>query len=197
MRHLPAPLDMDTDRALRTHQEDEEPHVVPGVLPLLAFFVPARGADRSAHAVAARVAAALPVSSASYASTGGLGWICVRQSFYSVPVGLARRTVTVRLGAHDLEAIHAGKVMARHVRSLHKGTEDLLLDHYLEILTGPTRPFRHRRRQRRDPRSQSSRPASGQEDPPSSPASSLPAPSNLSYQSSLPLCLGEARDPAL
>ncbi len=62
------------------------------------------------------------------------GRICVRQSFYSVPVRLARRTITVRLGAHELEAVADGRVVARHVRSLHKGTEDLVLDHYLEIL---------------------------------------------------------------
>ena len=62
------------------------------------------------------------------------GRICVRQSFYSVPVRLARRTITVRLGAHALEAVADGRVVARHVRSLHKGTEDLVLDHYLEIL---------------------------------------------------------------
>jgi len=62
------------------------------------------------------------------------GRICVRQSFYSVPVRLARRTIMVRLGAHALEAIADGKVVAHHVRSLHKGTEDLVLDHYLEIL---------------------------------------------------------------
>lgn len=60
--------------------------------------------------------------------------ICVRQSFYSVPVGLARRTVQVRLGAQDFEVIADGKVVATHERSLHKGTEDLVLDHYLEIL---------------------------------------------------------------
>jgi hypothetical protein len=62
------------------------------------------------------------------------GRICVRQSFYSVPVRLARRTIVVRLGAHALEAIWDGRVVARHERSLHKGTEDLVLDHYLEIL---------------------------------------------------------------
>jgi len=62
------------------------------------------------------------------------GRICVRQSFYSVPVRLARHTIVVRLGAHDLEAIADGRVVARHERSLHKGTEDLVLDHYLEIL---------------------------------------------------------------
>lgn len=62
------------------------------------------------------------------------GRISVRQSFYSVPVGLARRVVGVRLGASDLEVIAAGRVVAHHERSLHKGTEDLVLDHYLEIL---------------------------------------------------------------
>jgi transposase len=62
------------------------------------------------------------------------GRICVRQSFYSVPVRLARRRLVVRLGAQALEAIVEGRVVARHERSLHKGTEDLVLDHYLEIL---------------------------------------------------------------
>ena len=62
------------------------------------------------------------------------GRICVRQSFYSVPVRLARRRIAVRLGAQELEAVADGRVVARHDRSLHKGTEDLVLDHYLEIL---------------------------------------------------------------
>ncbi len=62
------------------------------------------------------------------------GRICVRQSFYSVPVGLARRDVAVRLGARSFEVMSDGKVVATHERSLHKGTEDLVLDHYLEIL---------------------------------------------------------------
>ena len=62
------------------------------------------------------------------------GRICVRQSFYSVPVRLARRRIVVRLGASALEAVVDGRVVARHERSLHKGTEDLVLDHYLEIL---------------------------------------------------------------
>lgn len=62
------------------------------------------------------------------------GRVSVRQSFYSVPVGLARRPVTVRLGARALEVIADGRTVATHTRSLHKGTEDLVLDHYLEIL---------------------------------------------------------------
>jgi transposase len=62
------------------------------------------------------------------------GRICVRQSFYSVPVGLARRQVQVRLGAQSFEVIANAKVVAHHERSLHRGTEQLVLDHYLEIL---------------------------------------------------------------
>lgn len=60
--------------------------------------------------------------------------VCVRQSFYSVPVRWARRRVTIRLGARRFEVIADGKVIAAHDRSLHKGTEDLVLDHYLEVL---------------------------------------------------------------
>ncbi len=60
--------------------------------------------------------------------------ICVLQSWYSVPARLARREVAVRLGARRLEAVHAGVVVAVHERSLHKGTQSLELDHYLEIL---------------------------------------------------------------
>jgi transposase len=63
--------------------------------------------------------------------------ICVLQSWYSVPVRLARRRVAVRLGPHQLEVLDpvGGAIVAVHTRSLHKGTQDLLLDHYLEILT--------------------------------------------------------------
>lgn len=61
--------------------------------------------------------------------------ICVRQALYSVPAGLARRRVEVRLGARSFDVVAVGRVVATHQRSLHKGTEDLVLDHYLEILT--------------------------------------------------------------
>lgn len=60
--------------------------------------------------------------------------ICVRQAFYSVPARLVGRRVTVRLGAGHLEVVDGNAVVARHPRSLHKGTETLTLDHYLEIL---------------------------------------------------------------
>ena len=60
--------------------------------------------------------------------------VCVRQAYYSVPVHLAGRRVRVRLGASHLEILEGSKIVARHQRSLHKGTETLTLDHYLEIL---------------------------------------------------------------
>jgi transposase len=60
--------------------------------------------------------------------------ICVRQSYYSVPVRLAGRRVSARLGAATVTAWSDGVLVASHVRSLHKGSEDLVLDHYLEVL---------------------------------------------------------------
>ena len=63
--------------------------------------------------------------------------ICVRQSYYSVPARYAGRRLEVRLGATSVRVLDpsGGKVIAEHTRSLHKGTEDLVLDHYLEVLT--------------------------------------------------------------
>jgi transposase len=60
--------------------------------------------------------------------------ICVRQSYYSVPARLAGRRVETRLGATTVTVRADGRVVAEHVRSLHKGSEDLVLDHYLEVL---------------------------------------------------------------
>jgi hypothetical protein len=61
--------------------------------------------------------------------------VCVRQSYYSAPARLSGRRVTVRLGADTVQVLADGRTVATHVRSLHKGTEDLVLDHYLEVLT--------------------------------------------------------------
>jgi transposase len=61
--------------------------------------------------------------------------ICVRQSYYSVPAGLAGRRVDVRLGAVALVVRAEGVVVAEHTRALGRGSESLLLDHYLEVLT--------------------------------------------------------------
>lgn len=63
--------------------------------------------------------------------------MCVRQAYYSVPARYAGRRLEVRLGATTIRVIDPsahGKVVATHARSLHKGTEDLVLDHYLEVL---------------------------------------------------------------
>jgi len=61
--------------------------------------------------------------------------VCVRQSYYSVPARYAGRRLEVRLGADTIRVLDAGTVVAAHTRSLHKGSEDLVLDHYLEVLT--------------------------------------------------------------
>jgi len=61
--------------------------------------------------------------------------ICVRQSYYSVPARLAGRRVDVRLGAVALVVRAEGVVVAEHTRALGRGSESLLLDHYLEVLT--------------------------------------------------------------
>ena len=64
--------------------------------------------------------------------------VCVRQSYYSVPARYAGRRLEVRLGASTIRVLEpgtAGTLVATHVRSLHKGSEDLVLDHYLEVLT--------------------------------------------------------------
>ena len=61
--------------------------------------------------------------------------ICVRQSYYSVPARLAGRRVSARLGAASVTVWVDGVQVASHARSLHKGSEDLVLDHYLEVLT--------------------------------------------------------------
>ena len=60
--------------------------------------------------------------------------ICVRQSYYSVPARLAGRRVNARLGADQIVVACDGVTVATHTRSLHKGSEDLVLDHYLEVL---------------------------------------------------------------
>ena len=60
--------------------------------------------------------------------------VCVRQRWYSVPASLAGRHVMVRPGARTVEVLSDGRVVARHERSPRKGSQTLLLDHYLEVL---------------------------------------------------------------
>ncbi|WP_413542395.1 Mu transposase domain-containing protein [Citricoccus nitrophenolicus] len=60
--------------------------------------------------------------------------VCVRQSYYSVPARYAGRRLQVKLAATTVTVVAEGAVVAVHTRSLHKYTEDLVLDHYLEVL---------------------------------------------------------------
>jgi transposase len=60
--------------------------------------------------------------------------VCVGQRWYSVPAGLVGRRVTVRLGARHVRVLADGRVVAEHERSPRKGSQTLLLDHYLEVL---------------------------------------------------------------
>jgi hypothetical protein len=60
--------------------------------------------------------------------------ICVRQSYYSVPARYAGRRLEVRLGATMITVYDGATILAQHARSLHKYSEDLILDHYLEVL---------------------------------------------------------------
>ena len=60
--------------------------------------------------------------------------VCVRQSYYSVPARLAgRRSRSVSAQTPSSSSPRQGR--RGTTRSLHKGTEDLVLDHYLEVLT--------------------------------------------------------------
>jgi transposase len=61
--------------------------------------------------------------------------IAVRASHYSVPVRFAGRRLDVRLGGRTITVLAGGRVVASHERSLHKGAQVLVLDHYLELLT--------------------------------------------------------------
>jgi transposase len=61
--------------------------------------------------------------------------VCVRQCFYSVPVSHVGGRIDVRLGAETIEAFDGNRVVASHSRLVAKGTESLVLDHYLEVLT--------------------------------------------------------------
>jgi transposase len=62
------------------------------------------------------------------------GRVCVRQSYYSVPARYAGRRLTAHIGGTRIEVTDAGTLVASHERSVTRGTQTLLLDHYLEIL---------------------------------------------------------------
>lgn len=60
--------------------------------------------------------------------------VCVRQSFYSVPARFAGRRLIARIGGTRIEVVDGGTVVASHERSVVRGSQTLVLDHYLEIL---------------------------------------------------------------
>ena len=60
--------------------------------------------------------------------------VCVRQCFYSVPVSHVGHRIDVRLGAETVDAFVGARLVASHARLVAKGTESLVLDHYLEVL---------------------------------------------------------------
>ena len=60
--------------------------------------------------------------------------VCVRQSFYSVPARFAGRRLTARIGGSRVEVVDGASVVAVHDRSVVRGSQTLVLDHYLEIL---------------------------------------------------------------
>jgi len=58
----------------------------------------------------------------------------VRMAHYSVPARLIGRRVKVSLRASELVLFDGRTEVARHARSVRKGSQSLLLDHYLEVL---------------------------------------------------------------
>jgi len=60
--------------------------------------------------------------------------VMVRMAHYSVPARLIGRRVEVSLRASELVVFDGRTEVARHPRSVRKGSQSLLLDHYLEVL---------------------------------------------------------------
>ena len=60
--------------------------------------------------------------------------VCVRQCFYSVPARFSGQRVTVELGAETVTVHADASIVAVHVRGVHRRSEILDLDHYLEVL---------------------------------------------------------------
>jgi len=98
-----------------------------------------QAAARELPSLRALPTAAFDVSTQLACHVDAKARICVRQSYYSVPAHLAGARVSVALGARSF-TVRDGRpgrpavVVATHVRSLHKNTQDLVLDHYLEVL---------------------------------------------------------------
>ena len=68
--------------------------------------------------------------------------ISVRQVYYSVPARYVAGRLEVRLSAEAVEVFDGARVVARHARAVIKGSEVLVLDHYLEVLAAKPGAFR-------------------------------------------------------
>ncbi len=62
--------------------------------------------------------------------------VTVRCCHYSAPASLIGRRVRVLLRASELLVYDGRREVARHARSVNKGSQTLVLDHYLEVFTG-------------------------------------------------------------
>ncbi|MGH2660700.1 MAG: IS21 family transposase, partial [Actinomycetota bacterium] len=60
--------------------------------------------------------------------------IKVKAARYSVPASLVGRTVRVRISPLQIEVTYRGRLVATHDRAHLRGAEQLVLDHYLEVL---------------------------------------------------------------
>lgn len=60
--------------------------------------------------------------------------VMVRQCHYSVPARLIGRTVRVQLGASTVTVFDGRRQVAVHDRLIARGSQSLILDHYLEVL---------------------------------------------------------------
>lgn len=60
--------------------------------------------------------------------------IKVKAARYSVPASLVGRTVRVRILPLQIEVTHRGRLVATHDRAHLRGAEQLVLDHYLDVL---------------------------------------------------------------
>jgi transposase len=60
--------------------------------------------------------------------------VTVRQCAYSVPARLIGRTVRVQLGASTVTVFDGRRQVAVHERLIARGSQSLILDHYLEVL---------------------------------------------------------------
>jgi transposase len=77
-----------------------------------------------------------PFCAAEHASprVDAKGLVTVRQSRYSVPIGLVGLRVEARVQAHEVLIAHHGREVARHERSYERLRVVARLDHYLDLL---------------------------------------------------------------